>query len=152
MNSKSQILQERGVIMKRNITKALALAMTLCTLAAPVTAQAANKDFKFSFSNTTSKESSLGGAYKSNDGDTNAYARGTATGSNLAIKGAKVNVRVRDNAGNYATEYRTITSYNVRYTLPYLQGKAVGGAYYRLYGNVETTQGYPVNLSGVWCP
>lgn len=112
---------------------------------------AANKDFKFSLNSTTSKESSLGVGQKSLDGDTNAYVTPDASKSNLAIKGATVNFRIRDNAKNYATEYVQCNSYK-KYVLPYLSGKAVGGASYRLFANVEKTNAYPVNLGGRWCP
>ena len=89
---------------------------------------------------------------KSTDGDTYAYVTPKASSSNLAIAGASVNVRVRDNAGNYATDLiEKITSYE-KYKVPYLPGKAVGGADYRLYANVHSTNTYPVNLGGVWCP
>ena len=39
-----------------------------------------------------------------------------------------------------------------RKTMTYLQGKAVGGASYSLYSNVASTNSYPVNVGGVWCP
>lgn len=132
--------------------KSLVLAACLMVVLSSTTVLAANKDFNFSLRNTASVESSKGSpAQKSTDGDTNAYVTPRAANSNLAIKGAAVNVRVRDNAGNYATQYVTCNSYQ-KYILLYLQGKAVGGAYYRLYGNVQYTSAYPVNLGGVWCP
>ena len=62
-----------------------------------------------------------------------------------------VNFRVRDNARNYATTLVTCHDYT-RKTMTYLKGKAVGGANYRLYANVSSTNSYPVNVGGVWCP
>ncbi len=129
------------------MTLAACAALTLFS----TTAFAGNTQFKFSLTSTASKESELGTASKSNDGDTKAYVTPDASKSNLAIKGATVNFRVRDNARNYATEYVECHAYQ-RYIMKYLPGKAVGGASYRLYANVERTNAYPVNLGGLWCP
>ncbi|MBD5464588.1 MAG: hypothetical protein HDR22_01995 [Lachnospiraceae bacterium] len=137
--------------MIRNKIKMMTLAACAALTLFSTTAFAGNKDFSFSLTSTASKESSLGAAKKSNDGDTNAYVTPNASKSNLAIKGATVNFRVRDNAGNYATEYVECHAYK-RYIMKYLPGKAVGGASYRLYANVEKTNAYPVILGGLWCP
>lgn len=131
--------------------KSLSLAACAALMLFSVPVHAANTEFKFSLNSTTSQESSLGVATKSLDGDTNAYVTPDASKSNLAIAGATVNFRVRDNAKNYATEYVQCNSYK-RYILPYLSGKAVGGANYRLFANVSSTNSYPVNLGGLWCP
>lgn len=133
--------------------KGIIATLALCALVTSTSALAANTDFSFSLTSTTSKEATTGSpATKSTDGDQYAYVTPQASLSNLAIAGASVNVRVRDNAGNYATELiPSITSYQ-KYTTKYLSGKAVGGASYRLYANVESTSTYPVKLGGVWCP
>lgn len=135
----------------RTIKAAILAAGIIMTLTS-TTVFADNKAFKFVLYNTTSVESSLGSpSKKNNDGDINAYVTPHAAKSNLAIKGAGVNVRVRDNAKQYATNYITCHNYQ-RYILHYLSGKAVGGAYYRLFGNVEYTNAYPVKMGGLWCP
>lgn len=133
--------------------KGILATLSLCMLFSSSLAFAGNTDFTFSLTNTTSKEASSGSPVtKSTDGDQYAYVTPKATSSNLAIAGASVNFRVRDNAGNYATELiSNVTSYE-RYVTKYLSGKAVGGASYRLYANVNSANTYPVNVGGVWCP
>lgn len=137
--------------MKLGKVKMLSLAMCAAFMLFSVSAHAANKEFKFVLNSTTSKQSSAGVATKSLDGDVYAYVTPNASKSNLAIAGATVNFRVRDNAENYATEYVKCNAYK-KYKLPYLEGKAVGGADYKLFANVSTTNSYPVNLGGLWCP
>lgn len=136
--------------MKRKIIASI-LSMCLVACAFSTTTEAANKKFTFKLSDTKSKESSAGTAKKSLDGDTYAYVTPNASESNLAIKGATVKFRVRDNAKNYATSVVSCKTYK-RYKLPYLSGKAVGGATYRLYANVSSTNAYPVKVGGKWCP
>lgn len=152
MNPNGEKLIVRKMKEKMSRIKAALLTAGLIMALSSTTAFAANKEFKFSLSNNSSAESSVGSpAVKSNDGDTYAYVTPDSSKSNLAIKGAAVNVRVRDNAKNYATSYVTCNSYQ-KYKLQYLSGKAVGGASYRLYGNVEYTNSYPVRMGGMWCP
>lgn len=135
----------------RNI---FAVTIVLLIVAAPVVTKADyNEEFKFALYNYSSRQANVGGTNtKPNDGDTYAYVRAISSGSNLAMQGAQVNVRVRDSNDNYATDYDTVTTYNYTYMLPYLPYKAVGGAEYRLYGNVEVTSAFPVALHGYWCP
>lgn len=131
--------------------KTILAVMCLMFVVTCVPTHAANTGFKFSLTSTASSENLLGVATKSTDGDQHAYVRAEASKSNLAIKGATVNFRVRDNARNYATTLVTCHDYT-RKTMTYLKGKAVGGANYRLYANVSSTNSYPVNVGGVWCP
>lgn len=133
--------------------KIVASVLTMCLAASAfsTTAQAENKKFSFRLTSTASKESTRGTAKKSLDGDTYAYVTPNASESNLAVQGATVKFRVRDNAKKYATNVVTCNAYK-KYKLSYLSGKAVGGATYRLYANVTSTNEYPVKLGGRWCP
>ncbi len=132
--------------------KILSLVLAACALFSimSVPVYAGNTKFKFELKDKNSKESILGPATK-DDGDIYAYITPHADKSNLAIQGAVVNLRVRDNAANYATEYVVCNAYK-RYTPKYLKNKAVAGASYHLWANVESTNGYPVKLGGLWCP
>ncbi len=132
---------------------AMCAAFTLLSISALAAESPNNRDFTFTLSSTASKENQhhAGLGTKGNDGDTYAYVTPAANLSNLAIRGATVNFRVRDNAHNYATDYVNCDAYKT-YKMPYLSGKAVGGANYRLYANVESANSYPVVVGGVWCP
>ena len=132
--------------------KILSLVLAACALFSimSVPVYAGNTYFKFELRDKNSKESILGPATK-DDGDMYAYITPHADKSNLAIQGAVVNLRVRDNARNYATEYVVCNAYR-RYTPKYIDGKAVAGASYRLFANVESTKAYNVILGGLWCP
>lgn len=134
-------------------TLAMCAAFTMMSTSALAAESPNNRDFTFTLSSTTSKENehSAGIGTKGYDGDQYAYVKPEASQSNLAIRGASVNFRVRDNAHNYATEYVNCNSYQT-YKMQYLSGKAVGGANYRLYANVENTNSYPVMIGGAWCP
>lgn len=136
--------------MTKKIMKTVVSAL-VASLLISTTAFAGNKDFQFLLINSNSAESLLGKAQKDYDGDQNAYVTPKEKLSNLVALNATVNVRVRDDARNYATEYRECSAYR-RYVLPYLSGKAIGGNSYRLYANVERTNKYPVSVNGAWCP
>lgn len=116
-----------------------------------VTAHAENKKFKFSLNSTSSKESSLGMAQKSYDGDTYAYVSPSASESSFQSRNATVKFRVRTEANTPATDVVTVSKPG-KYVMPYLSGRAVGGARYRLYSNVVSASSYPVVLGGLWCP
>ena len=145
----------RKSIMRKIKVAALTMcaAFTLLSTSALAAESPNNRDFTFTLSSTASKENQhyAGLGTKGYDGDQYAYVKPEASQSNLAIRGASVNFRVRDNAHNYATEYVNCNSYKT-YKMQYLSVKAVGGANYRLYANVESTNTYPVVIGGAWCP
>ncbi len=145
---------KKGLIKKIKVSALCMCAVfTLMSTSALAAESPNNRDFTFTLSNTSSKENQhyAGLGTKGYDGDQYAYVKPNGTQSNLAIRGASVNFRVRDNAHNYATEYVNCNAYKT-YTMKYLSGKAVGGANYRLYANVETANAYPVVIGGTWCP
>lgn len=132
--------------------KILSLVLAACALFSimSVPVYAWNQEFKFELNNNTSVKSMLGKAGK-DDGDIYAYITPHADKSNLRLRRAVVNMRVRDINENYATEYIECRAY-VKYRTKYLKGKAVAGDDYLLFANVESTNGYPVKLGGLWCP
>ena len=132
--------------------KILSLVLAACALflIMSVPVYAGNTYFKFELRDKNSKESILGTATK-DDGDIYAFITPHRGIDDFVSKGAVVNMRGRDKFENYATEYIECRAY-VRYKPRYLDGKAVAGDYYLLFANVESTNKYPVNLGGLWCP
>lgn len=141
--------------MRKKIGIVLA-SVSLCTLMFSVTAFAGNKDFSFTFKGTSSYASNLGGATK-DDNDNYAYVTTKAEWmngvySNMYALNARVNTRVRTNDAQHATFLLPLDYGYTRYSVQYQSGKAVAGARYLLYGNVDYADRYPVYLNGTWCP
>lgn len=144
--------QEVKILMKKNAIVAV-IILSLVFVFAGMAQASVNTHYSFSFYNTASKPADIGdSAVKPYDGDPYAYVRATNLSSNIHVMDAEVNVRVRDSNADYATYYDTINQYDYRYELLYMPGKNIDGNTYLLYGNVESTSGYPVNLAGWWCP
>ncbi len=132
--------------------KILSLVLAACALFSimSVPVYAKNTYFRFRLADKQSHSSSWGKATK-DDGDIYAYITPHRGIDDFVSKGAVVNMRVRDRFENYATEYIECRTYK-KYTPRYLNGKAVAGDDYLLFANVESTNGYPVRMGGLWCP
>lgn len=137
------------------------LAVIACMLLTSISAFAYGGEFQFVFFDQNSKEPDYGERImtKAADGDLYGYitvkSGNQGYETNLLLNNAYVYFRIRNADRSYATEYCTISKYvmDVTQRVKYLSSDAGYAARnYYLYGNVATTNSYPVIAAGTWCP